>query len=121
MIVPYHIGMPRCAAQQNRTSIARSGSSARFTRSSLPLPLHPNQQTLSQAAWLAREVPQADITLHCTTARFPAVKESTSMSGGHEPKRNAIHAITEARWLRAVLENMSEMASAAATMHLGAD
>ena len=55
-------------------------------------------------------------------ARF-IVGVCTGRPGVFRPKveRNAIHAITEACWLRAVLENMSKMTSAAATMHLGAD
>jgi len=42
-------------------------------------------------------------------------------STGDELKRNTIHAITEARRLGPVVENMSEVASAAVTMNLGAD
>ena len=40
---------------------------------------------------------------------------------GDELKRNTIHAITEARWPGPVVENMSEVASTAVTMNLGAD
>ena len=42
-------------------------------------------------------------------------------STGDELERNTIHAITEARRLGPVVENMSEVASAAVTMNLGAD
>ena len=42
-------------------------------------------------------------------------------STGDELKRNTIHAITEARRLGPIVENMSEVASAAVTMNLGAD
>ena len=40
---------------------------------------------------------------------------------GDELKRDTIHAITEARWLGPIFENMSEVASAAVTMNLGPD
>jgi len=43
------------------------------------------------------------------------------VSAGDELECNTIHAITEARWLRPVVEYMSEVASAAVTMNLGAD
>ena len=42
-------------------------------------------------------------------------------STGDELERNTIHAITEAGWLGPIIENMSEVASAAVTMNLGAD
>ena len=42
-------------------------------------------------------------------------------STGDEFERNTIHAITEASWLRTIIENMSEMTSAAAAMDLGTD
>jgi hypothetical protein len=42
-------------------------------------------------------------------------------STGDELERNTIHAITEARWLGPIFENMSEVASAAVTMNLGPD
>jgi len=43
------------------------------------------------------------------------------LSTGDELKRNTIHAITQARWLGPIVEDMSEVTSAAATMNLGAD
>jgi len=45
----------------------------------------------------------------------------TQFSVGHEPERDTIHAITEPGRFRAVVENMSKMASAPAAMDLGAD
>ena len=42
-------------------------------------------------------------------------------SDGNELKRDTIHAITEASGLGPIVENMSEVASTAATMNLGAD
>ena len=41
-------------------------------------------------------------------------------STGDELERNTIHAITEASRLGPIIENMSEVASAAVTMNLGA-
>jgi hypothetical protein len=46
---------------------------------------------------------------------------NTGFSGRDELKRSTIHAIAKAGRLWAILENMSEMASTARTMDLGAD
>jgi hypothetical protein len=44
---------------------------------------------------------------------------NAGLSVRHELERNTIHAIPQAGWLRAVTEDMSKMASAAAAMDLG--
>jgi hypothetical protein len=43
--------------------------------------------------------------------------EMAKLSTRDELKRNTIHAITEAGWLGPIVENMSEVASAAVTMN----
>jgi len=53
--------------------------------------------------------------------RHDAFGGNIGFSFWHELKRNTIHAITKAGRLGAVLENMSEMTSAAAAKDLGAN
>jgi hypothetical protein len=48
-------------------------------------------------------------------------RRGAECSARHELQRNTIHAITEASRLGPIVENVSEVASAAVTMNLGAD